>query len=431
MNYEDTILKIKKLENFGVKPGLERIIKLLSMMGNPQDSLEFVHVAGTNGKGSVCFMLESVLREAGYLTGLFISPSIEDFRERIQVNGDLISEEDVCKIFAKIEPYLESPCFFSNPITEFELTTAMAFEYFRQKGCEIVVLETGMGGRLDATNAIKNTLCSVITTISLDHTHFLGDTIHKIALEKFAIIKNNSKAVIGANQNEEVSQAFIKVCKDKNTTYQIACLDEVKNFNSEISKGSTFEYLGAKMQTPLLGVHQKHNISIVFSVLKLLKDKFSVSISNIASGLKKVRIPCRMEVISQRPLIILDASHNPESVCALKDFINQNLKSRNLTAIFCMFKDKDVQEVCKIIGKSFSKIMIVRSESCRAMEREELEEIMSHYNKNTFKTQLYSPEIKKEILNLSEKDGIIVFGSFSIMKEIKKMIKFYLTEFSA
>lgn len=425
MNYQNALLKIKKLENFGVKPGLERIKKLLDIMGNPQDSLEFIHVAGTNGKGSVCFMLESILRNAGYNTGLFISPSIEDFRERIQVSGKMISEKDVCKIMSKIEVYLKDPYFSLNPITEFELTTAMAFEYFKTQNCDIVVLETGMGGKLDATNVIKNTLCSVITTISLDHTQFLGSSIDMIAKEKFGIIKKNSIAVIGANQSSEIYKMFKQVCLKKKTKCEISSLCKLKDFKTIETAKSTFQYNGTKMEIPLLGIHQKHNVEIVLTVLNLLKSKFDVSDFDIQSGLKKVKVPCRIEVINHKPLIISDASHNTESVWALKNFIDQNLKGKKPIAIFCMFKDKDVPAVCKIMGSSFSKIIIVKSESPRSTDPNDIKKILSSYNSNTIITQLYSLEMKEQLLALSEKDIVIVFGTFSIMKDIKKIVKLY------
>ena len=186
MTYEQAILKIKNLEKFGSKPGLERVRKLLELIGNPQEKLKFIHVAGTNGKGSVCFMLASILKECGYKTGLFISPSIMDFRERISVNGEMIPENDLCEILEKLEKFKSE--FSEDPLTEFEITTVMAFEYFSRVKCDVVVLETGMGGRLDSTNVIKAPLCAVITTVSLDHTNFLGKNINEIATEKLELL---------------------------------------------------------------------------------------------------------------------------------------------------------------------------------------------------------------------------------------------------
>ena len=215
MNYDEAIKKINSLNKFGSRLGLERVKKFLNMIGNPQDSLKFVHVAGTNGKGSVCFMLSSVLKESGYKTGTFISPHIEDLRERIQINGKLISKSKICEILEYLEFYLNDSIFDSDPITEFELTTIMAFKYFKDENCDIVILETGMGGRLDATNVIKKPLCSVITTISLDHTKILGDTVLEIAKEKFGIIKPDSTVVIGSNQNIEIYELAKDICKKK------------------------------------------------------------------------------------------------------------------------------------------------------------------------------------------------------------------------
>lgn len=419
LTYQQAILKIKSLEKFGSKPGLERVRKLLELIGNPQKNLKFIHVAGTNGKGSVCFMLASILKECGHKTGLFISPSIMDFRERISINGEMIPENGVCEIFEKLEKFKSE--FSEDPLTEFEITAVMAFEYFSRKNCDVVVLETGMGGRLDATNVIDAPLCSVITTISLDHTNFLGKNIKEIAAEKLGIVKPNSCLILGAGIDASVCEMAKKVCKNLNSNLILADLGLVSGFKPAGCNKSEFIYDKTKMQVSLVGNHQKSNICTVLSALNVLKNSLNITNDKIKSGLEKVKIPCRIDILNNSPLVILDASHNPESVQALAGFIKNNLRNKNLTALFGMFSDKDVDTSLKIIGNCFEKMVVVQSDNPRAMEVKNLKKIANKYNKNVFAYENFEEGLKFAISSLSESDGLIIFGSFSVVSLAKKL----------
>ena len=419
LTYEQAILKIKNLEKFGSKPGLERVRKLLELIGNPQEKLKFIHVAGTNGKGSVCFMLASILKECGYKTGLFISPSIMDFRERISVNGEMIPENDLCEILEKLEKFKSE--FSEDPLTEFEITTVMAFEYFSREKCDVVVLETGMGGRLDSTNVIKAPLCAAITTVSLDHTNFLGKNINEIATEKLGIAKPDSHLVLGAGIDASVCEIAKKVCKDLNSDLILADSSLVSGFKPAGFNKSEFVYGKIKMQVSLVGKHQKNNICTVLSILNVLKKSLNIPDVKIKTGLEKVKVPCRIEILSDSPLVILDASHNPESVQALADFIQNNLKNKKLTALFGMFSDKDVETSLEIIGSYFEKIVVVKSDNPRAMEVQNLKKIADKYNKNVFTYENFREGLKFAVSSLSENDGLIIFGSFSVVSLAKKL----------
>lgn len=423
LTYEQAILKIKNLEKFGSKPGLGRVRKLLELIGNPQEKLKFIHVAGTNGKGSVCFMLASVLKECGYKTGLFISPSIMDFRERISINGEMIPKNDICKIIQKLEKFKGE--FLQDPLTEFEITTVMAFEYFSKKNCDVVVLETGMGGRLDATNIIKTPLCSVITTISLDHTNFLGKNIKEIATEKLGIVKRGSCLILGANVENSVVNMAEKVCQNLDSNLILADSSMVNDFKPAGFNKSEFVYDKIKMHINLVGNHQKDNICTVLSVLNFLKKSLNISDFKIKSGLEKVKVPCRIEILSNSPLIILDASHNPESVEALADFIKNNLKNKKLTALFGMFSDKDVDTSLKIIGSYFEKMIVVKSDNPRAMEVRNLKKIANKYNKNVFAYENFGEGFKFAVNSLNKGEGLIIFGSFSVVSLAKKLCFLY------
>ncbi len=421
MNYDEAIKKINSLNKFGSRLGLERVRRLLNMIGNPQDSLKFVHVAGTNGKGSVCFMLSSVLKESGCKTGTFISPHIEDLRERIQINGELISKNKICEILEYLEVYLNNSIFESDPITEFELTTIIAFKYFKDENCDIVVLETGMGGRLDATNVIKKPLCSVITTISLDHTKILGSTVLEIAREKFGIIKPNSTVVLGLNQNGEIYELAKDICKKRKSKFLIA---KKINFIKESIPGEMiFKYKDSKLFLPLYGEYQKDNVAIVLSVIDVLNDEFVISNESVVKGLSKVSIPCRMEIINNSPLIILDSAHNVGGVEALKNFIEKKLTNKNVIGIVGVFADKDVEGMFKTLSGSFSKVITIKSDSSRAMPLQDITSIAKKYNNSVYAYKSTLQAVLETIEFISKDDVLIVFGSFSIMKECKKIIK--------
>ncbi len=420
LNYEDFLIKINGLNKYGMKPGLSRIKKLLKMMDNPEKKLKFIHVAGTNGKGSVCNMLANVLIECGYKTGLYTSPSISDFRERIKINGCMISKKDFLNLSDSIFKF--SNYFQNDNFTEFEFTTALAFQYFYKNNCDIVILETGMGGKFDATNVIEAPICSVITGISIDHTNFLGENILQIAKEKLGIVKENSNLVMGDSQEDGVYSLAKKICDKMSTDFLIADDKSIKDFKSLGFNKSVFKYENLPVELGLLGKHQRHNVAVVFSVLRIIKNYFEIPKEKIFSALKKTKVPCRLEILKSNPLIILDASHNVESIKALAQFIESNLKNRNITAISSMFRDKDIEGCFKVIGKYFNSIVAVRSKNPRAANEKELENIIKKYNKNTNSYENLKDGLKYAFSKLNSKDVLIVFGTFSIMDESRKII---------
>ncbi len=420
LKYEDFLIKISGLNKYGMKPGLSRIKKLLKMMGNPEKKLKFIHVAGTNGKGSVCNMLANILTECGYKTGLYTSPSVSDYRERIKINGCMISNRDFSNLSNSMFKF--SNYFQNDNFTEFEFTTALAFQYFYENNCDIVVLETGMGGKFDATNVIEAPICSVITGISIDHTNFLGENILQIAKEKLGIVKENSNLVMGDSQEDEIYSLARKICDELNTNFLIADDKSIKDFKPFGFNKSFFKYENSSVELGLLGEHQRHNVSVVFSVLKIIKNYFEIPKEKIFNALKKTKVPYRLEVLKLNPLVILDASHNVESIKALAQFIESNLKNRSITAVSSMFRDKDIEGCFKIIGKYFNSVVAVKSKNPRAVNEKELENIIKKYNKNTCSYENLENGLKYALSKLNSKDVLIVFGTFSIMDESKKFI---------
>lgn len=269
MTYRQAIDKINSLLRFGSRPGLDRITKLLQLLGNPHKGLSCVHVAGTNGKGSVCALLSSVLKNAGYKTGLFISPYVVDFRERIQINGCMIPETQLSEITEQVLPFVEQMATQNEIITEFELITAIAFLYFKRQNCDIVVLETGLGGRFDSTNVIQTPLCSVITSIGLDHTAVLGGTVEEIAFEKSGIIKPYGNTVFYPQQ-PSVNAVIEKAVTEQKNTLFYADNVPLSPLESTI-EGTTLDYGGQRLLLPLIGRHQIKNAKTALQTLQVLQ----------------------------------------------------------------------------------------------------------------------------------------------------------------
>lgn len=398
MNYNETLNYIHSLGNFGLEPTLDRIKSVLENLGNPQNDSPSIHIAGTNGKGSVSAMLHSVFCQSGKKTGLFISPFIIDFRERIQINGEFISEADLVRLSQNvIDTKIQ--------LTEFEFITAVAFLYFSEQKCDIAVVETGLGGRLDATNTLTKVKANVITKIGLDHTAVLGDTVEQITREKCGIIKD-CPVITSFNQPKEalgILEKYNPIIPEKS---------ELQIFKNDIS-GNQFSYKGEVYETSLSGEFQIENSVIAIETAKTL----CVPIEIIKSGIKKAQFPARMEVISQKPLVILDGAHNPDGA----DVIAQMMKKYDgkITAIIGMCKDKDCQEVlAKTLPYCKKAVAVEVKNFPRALKCEELKIMASKYcPTDTAKT--YTEAIEK-VLN---EDVIFVFGSLYLASAIRDKLK--------
>ena len=358
ISYEKAIEIITSKDNFYIDLGLERISEALAKLGNPQDVLKCIHVAGTNGKGSVCAMLESILREAGYKTGLYTSPHIWEYTERIKVGGKCISKED----FAH---YVEQITNLGIHLTEFEILTVMMFLYFKEQGVEVAVIETGLGGRLDATNVIKANLCSIITQIDLDHTDRLGDTKDKIAYEKAGIIKPNCPVI--------TSMGY-EVIRDK--------ADECDSMFILVSPFVKQEYVDA---LALKGSHQTDNLALVITAVNYLFPEITEDV--IVEGLKKVKHPCRFEFIKEKNLII-DACHNPNGVQALRNNLDMYYPTEQRRFVFGALRRKDYKKMMEILFREGDEIYLNEFDYPDACTYEELKNACPYkaekYSENTF-----------------------------------------------
>lgn len=368
MTYEEAIEYIHGVSNFFCKPGLERIRELCLGLGDPQKKLKFVHVTGTNGKGSVCSMLSSVLSEAGYRVGLFTSPYVLEFNERMRVNGENISNDKLAALTEKARAVAEK---MADRPTEFELITAIAFEYFYKEKCDLVILEVGMGGRYDATNIIDSSLLSIITGVSIDHTAFLGDTVEKIAYEKAGIIKPNSCALYGGDDifaeaiiADEASKKQTILCK---TNYS-----RLRVLSSDLS-GTTFDYRSRSgLEVSLLGSYQPKNAAIVLDALDNLSGiGLHVSEDAIRRGLKKARWPARFEIIGKDPLVIFDGAHNPQGITAAVDSIKAYFGDRRVVIMSGVLRDKDYEAIADSLSEVATEVYAITPDSPRALSAEE------------------------------------------------------------
>lgn len=374
MTYEQAVEKIHSLLTFGSRPGLDRMRIFLEKLGNPQDKLQYIHIAGTNGKGSVCAVLSAVLAEAGYKTGLFISPYITDFRERIQINNQMISKEILADAVEKTFPIIEKLREDGVIITEFEYVNALQFYIHANERCDLVVLETGMGGLLDCTNTILPPLCSVITTIGLDHTAILGSTIEEIAWQKCGIIKSGSVAVT-SRQTEGVMSVIECTCKSRNVPLFKSEGAEIKVI-SESLESTVFEYDGEELELHLVGEHQLENAKTALTALKTLCDsgKINVSKKALKSGVAKAVNPARLELMRKNPVVLLDGAHNPNGIEALSNAVKKYLPNQKRLCLMGMLADKDSAGSIKLLEGLFEEVITVTVDNPRTLTAQELAE---------------------------------------------------------
>ncbi len=374
MNYTEALSFIHSVSNFFCKPGLDRITALCEYLGNPQDSLKFVHIAGTNGKGSLSAFLSNILQSAGYTVGLYTSPYILRFNERIKVNGEDIPDSILAEICEKVKAFCDIT---DDKPTEFEIITAIAFEYFKRKGCDIVVLECGLGGRLDATNVIKSTLLSVITEIDLDHQGFLGDTVEKIAGEKAGIIKPDIPC-LWCGSNKEAKSVILKEAQNKGSDIYLP--DNEINIKKADLLGTVFSYKNYNdIEISLLGSYQPYNARNAISAAEILNlNGFSISEEAIYSGLKATKWPARFELLNIKPIIIFDGAHNPNGIAAAKKSILQYFTNTKVNILTGVMADKDYNYTPLALKGITHRVYCVKPNNPRALDADALAEVFNN-----------------------------------------------------
>ncbi len=422
MTYEQTLEKIHSLDKFGSRPGLERIAMLFEILGDDLLTQKFIHVAGTNGKGSTCQMLSRVLHECGLKTGLFISPYITDFRERIQINNELIEKQELCDAVAHLTPMLDKLNGQGVIITEFEFLTAVAFYIFKKNDCDIIVCETGLGGLLDSTNLIESPLCSVLTRIDLDHTAILGDTIELVTEQKCGIIKENC-VTVSSLQNEVSERIIEQTAKDKHNRLYLAKDIEFSDINLSIN-GCDFVYDNEKFSIPLVGEHQLENAKTAIATLLALKDNGLVDFTfdNLKNGFEKSTNPARFELMSKRPLVILDGAHNVNGMTAFKNAVEKNSNGKRALLIG-MLKDKDVSSSLSLLKGMFDVAVVTDVPNPRNMDCYELCDICKKYFDKVVVCSTPRPAFDLALTIAKDNDmSLFVCGSLYLAGELRPHI---------
>lgn len=373
MNYEEALEYIHGVSWTFCKPGLERIDELCEKLGHPERELQFVHVAGTNGKGSFCSMLSSVLASQGYKVGLYTSPYIKVFNERMQINGENISNGELVSLTERMRPIADS---MTDKPTEFELITALAFEYFRSNGCDVVVLEAGMGGRLDSTNIIESSLLSVISGIALDHTAFLGDSVAKIAAEKAGIIKRGCPVLFGGVDAEAEAVIRAKAIEQDSELY-VTDYSKLKIKEMTLA-GTRFDFGEHKdMSISLLGTYQPRNAASVLSAIDILRGRgLEISERAIKKGLAAAKWSARFEVLSNDPLVIFDGAHNPQGIAAAVESIKLYFGDEKVYLLTGVLRDKDYTAIAADLATVARKAFTLTPDSPRALDAKEYASVL-------------------------------------------------------
>lgn len=411
--------KLFSFQRFGIKPGLGRTKKLLGFLEKPQNHFHSVHVAGTNGKGSVCSMIASVLIEAGYKTGLYTSPHLVTFNERISINGNLISDDDLIRLSEELLPYAES-----IGATFFEITTAMAFKYFSENKVEVAVIETGMGGRYDSTNVLSP-LVSIITKIDYDHSEYLGNTLTEIAFEKAGIIKQGKPVVVSKNEDK-----VYKVISEKSTEKHCELIFADEFFkceqftcNSDLTMNlnihsSVCTY--PNLNVGVVGSHQIDNIKTAWAAIKIISRNFNISKESLCTGfiniVRNTNFHCRTELVNKDFPIILDVAHNPDAVQkTVGTLIDCGLENKKWNIVFALMSDKDAINILKYLKLICSRLIITKPDNDRAAEPADLKiKAMEAGIKNIVITS----NVKEAAdLVLSKPQPILVIGSFYLLGE--------------
>lgn len=420
MNAEQAIAYIHSVCWKGSIPGLGRTQELLEKMGNPEKKLKFVHIAGTNGKGSTAAMTASILRKAGYRTGLYTSPYIYRFHERIQVDGVEISDEDLTEITESVKPLADS---MAQSPTEFELVCCIAFEYFYRKKCEIVVLEVGMGGAWDATNVIEVPEVAVITNIGLDHTEYLGDTVEKIAETKSGIFKPHGHGVV-YRSTPSVEAVYERVCAERDVSLRKADFDGLV-LKAHTLEGQVFDCGSRKnLVLPLLGDHQLHNASVVLSIADtLIGEGWNISEQNIYDGIRDVRWPGRFDIVCRKPLFIIDGGHNPQCIEALVKNIRDYLAGKKVIALTGVLADKDYADMYKPVMPLVDRFVCITPPNPRKLEAEQLAQYLQQAGAQAQASESILDGVKKA-MELAGEDGVVLcFGSLYSIGGIRDALK--------
>ena len=455
MNYSEAREYLKNVNKLGSILGLNTIKELLKRLGNPQNELKVVHIAGTNGKGSIMTFVQNILMESGYKVGRYCSPAVFNEREIIRINDEYISEEQSADLLTRIKEKCDSMYSEGLPHpTSFEIETAEALMFFKEQNCDIALIECGMGGETDATNVFEKVLCSVIATISLDHTQFLGSTIEEITKVKSGIIKENCPVVM-SKQTVEAENVIKQVCKQKNSELIIPTEQDLENVEIDgLTTKVTYKASNNKeyiLNLQALGTYQIKNaktaVEVALVLDKALTEKTNICDEsdknnstgmknninnsgntiekNIKKGIEKTVWPGRMEVISKEPLIIIDGAHNPGAVLELRKTLDLYFTNKRITFIMGVLSDKDFSKEAEIIADRAERIITITPNNSRGLDGHKLAETLVKYNHNVQVADSLKQAAEESIDTIKDNraDMILAFGSLSYLGELKQVVR--------
>ncbi|MFW2489038.1 bifunctional folylpolyglutamate synthase/dihydrofolate synthase [Clostridium chromiireducens] len=428
MTYNEAMNYITSVGRFGSNYGLERTLRILELLGNPQKKLKLIHIAGTNGKGSTTAMISKMLRGFGYKVGMYTSPYLQEFEERIQINGENINKSVLVKLLEEVKRAIDKVVEegYEHP-TEFEIITALMFLHFYKEEVDYGVIEVGLGGRLDSTNVLTP-IVSVITSISFDHTNILGNNLKDIAKEKAGIIKEN-KPVILYPQEQEVEEVVSRVAREKNSKVFNVIKESGKLIDINYEDFNQIVEVKTERNTyninfPLLGEHQILNLSVAINAIEVLCDEEKIEIDRniIEKSLEDVKWIGRLEVLSKKPSIVIDGAHNIDGIKALRKNISKYFKFNKIYLLLGILADKQVKEMIEVITPIAEKVYALTPHSERAELSEDLKKEILKYNPNTIAIENYEEAFSLVLKEVGEQDLILISGSLYMIGDMRRII---------
>lgn len=424
MNYQEVLNYVDELKKYGSVPGLASVERLCERLGNPQDELKFIHIAGTNGKGSVLAFCSEILKASGYRTGRYISPTIFEYRERIQLNKRPISQKEMCRLMELMKNLCEEIVAegFPHP-TAFEIETAMAFYYFKEQKCDIVVLETGLGGELDATNIVKTTILEIFTSISLDHMGVLGGSLSEIAKNKAGIMKTGSR-VVALKGDDDVMKVLAGRAKELSIPLRIADPAELKGMNSSLEKQSFHYGEYRNLTIHMAGKYQLENAMLaVCAMEELVRAGVPVKEKAVYKGLSDAQWPGRFQVLAKSPLFIADGAHNRDAAVRLAQSIQFYFTKRRIIYIIGILRDKEQDEILKATCPLASQILTVPTTGERGFSSYELACVAKEYHGNVTAVDSVQEAVELAYLFSDKNTVVIAFGSLSYLGNLINIVK--------
>ena len=425
MNYEEARVYLDEVSKYGSVLGLDNMRELLGRLGNPQDDLKFIHISGTNGKGSALSYMSTILSGAGFRTGRYISPTLYAYRDRIQVDGVMIDRESLAALVTVVKEAVDAMEAENkgNP-TVFEVETALSFLYFKEQKCDIVVLETGLGGTLDATNVVKTTVMEMISSIGMDHMEFLGGTLQEIAENKAGIIKPHTW-VVSAEQDPKAAEVIKRVCREKDCKLSVVDPDAFQDVHYGYEK-QTFTYKNWKdVEITLAGTYQVTNAALALEAVEALRKLgYSLTEEQVRKGMKAAFWRGRFSVIHKNPVVVIDGAHNPAAAKVLKDSLETYFQGKNLHFIMGVFADKDYQSVIEMTAPLAKHIITIETPgNPRALSAVKLKEAVEKVNPSVEAAGSIREAVEKSMKNTQKDDVIAAFGSLSFLGELDREVQ--------